>query len=140
MIIFTNCDVSHFHVMIFVERWFFLSWSKWPSTVSTEFGKYFVIVLFVSAGHLVRLLFSTVLSSVDVFRLPNALCRYFITSSMFPSGVTEFIWAVVVHMCLLVCVLCALCVVIGIIHNIVFESLYTYAIYFLSFVTVTFSW
>ena len=56
--------------MIFVERCFFLSWSKCPSDLSTEFGKYFVMLIFVSAGHVVRLLFYTALSSVDVFGLP----------------------------------------------------------------------
>ena len=84
--------------MLFVERWFFLSWSQCPSAFSTDFGKYFVIFLFVSAGHVLRLLFSTSLSSVDVFGIPNALCRYVITSSVFPSVITELIWDVGVRM------------------------------------------
>ena len=126
--------------MLFVERWFFLSWSKWPSAVSTDFGKYFVILLFVSAGHVVRLLLSTDLSSVDVFGLPNSLCSYVITSSMLPPGITEFICDLVVRMCLLVCVFCALGIVIGIIHNVVFAYLYPYSVSLLYLVTVTFPW
>ena len=57
---------------------------------------------------------------MDVFRLPNALYRYVITSSMLPSGITELICAVGVLMCLLLCDFFALGVVIGILHNIVF--------------------
>ena len=123
VIIFTNCVFSSFLIMLFVERWFFLYWSKWPSAVYTDFGKYFVIFLFVSAGHVVKLLFSTSLSGVDFFGLPNTFCRYIITSSVFLSIIKEFIWAVGVRMCFLVCVFCALGVVIGILHN-VFSSLY----------------
>ena len=126
--------------MLFLERWFFPSWSKWPSAVSTDFGKYFVIYFFVSSGHVVRLLFSTALSSVDIFGLPNSLCMYVTTSSMLPSGITELIWSVGVRMCLLVFVSCALGVVIGILHNVVSESLHPSSIYLLSLVTVTLSW
>ena len=65
MIIFTNYAFSRFLIMLIVERWFFLSCYKWTSAVFTDFGKYFVIFFFVSAGHVLRLLFSTALSSVD---------------------------------------------------------------------------
>ena len=86
--IFTNFAFYRFIIILFVERWFFLSWYKWPIAVSTDFGKYFVIFLFVSAGHVVRLLFYNALSSVDVFGIPNALCGYVITYSMLPYDIT----------------------------------------------------
>ena len=89
---------------------------------------------------MVTLLFSTALSSVDVFGLPNDLCRYVITSSMFPSDITELIYAIRVRMCLWVCDFCALGFVIGIIHNVVFASIYPSAMSLLSLVTVTLSW
>ena len=104
VIIFTNFVFSSFLIIIFVGHWFFLSWSKCPGAVSTDFGKYFVIFLLISAGHVVMLLFYTNLISVDVFGIPNAFCRYGITSSVFPSGITELIWYIGVRMCLLVCV------------------------------------
>ena len=88
MTIFTNCAFSHFRIMLLVERWFFLSCSKWHSAISTYFCKYVVIFIVVSAGHVVRLLFSTALISVDVLGLRNALCRYAITSYMLPSHIT----------------------------------------------------
>ena len=73
--------------MLFVEHWVLLSWYKQPSAVSNDFGKHFVILFFVSDGHVVRLLFSAALNSVDVFGIPNDLCRYVITYSMVPSGI-----------------------------------------------------
>ena len=96
--------------------------------------------MLVCAGHVETLLFSTALSSVDVFGLPNALSRYVINASMFPSGIIELIWDVGVCMCLLACVICVLGVVIGILHNVVFKSIYPYAMSLLSLVTVTLSW
>ena len=77
---------------------------------------------------------------MDAFGILNALCRYVITSSMFPSVIIELIWDVGVCMCLLVCVICVLGVVIGILHNVVFKSIYPYAMSLLSLVTVTLSW
>ena len=87
-----------------------------------------------------RLLFDTSLSSVDVFGISNSLCWYLITSFMVPYVITELIWAVGMRMCLLVCVFCTLGVVIGILHNVVFESLYPSVTSLLSLVTVTLSW
>ena len=99
-----------FLVFVLCSLWdvcFFLSWSKWPSAVSNDSGKFFVIFLVVSASHVVRLLFSTARSSVDVFGVPNALCSYVITSSMFPSIITELICSLGVCICLDgVCLLC----------------------------------
>ena len=132
VIFLKNCALSCFLSIL-------ISWSIWPIAVSNDFGKYYVIFLFVSSCHVVRLFFSTAHISVDIFRLPNALCRYFITSSVFPSGITELVCDVGMLVCLLVCEFCALGVVIGILHNIVFESLYPSAIYFMSLVTVTLS-
>ena len=82
------------------------------------------------------LLFCTALSIVDVLGFPNVFCRYVITSFMLPSGITVFILAVGMRMCLLVCVFCALGVVIGILHNVLFDPS---AISLLSLVTVTLS-